>query len=134
MPALPRDHMDEFLATQPPWETLCCTCGANADPEAKIKRAPSKKGKGSKKAAAAAAAAAVAAAAAATAEADDVIWPALRCFICRRPRHVECLTLPGQARVSAYIFFLYVYKYVYVSGAVLPERKYSKSFIIQRRK
>lgn len=90
-PALPRQTMEDFLATPPPWEVLCGACGANADPEAKIKKTPIKKGKGSKKAAAAAAAAAAA---------EEEVWPALRCFICRRPRHVECLLLPGQARVS----------------------------------
>lgn len=88
-PALPRQTMEDFLATPPPWEVLCSACGANADPEAKIKKPSSKKGKGSKKAAAAAAAAAA-----------EEVWPALRCCICRRPKHVECLLQPGQARVS----------------------------------
>lgn len=88
-PALPRQTMEDFLATPPPWEVLCFSCGANADPEAKIKKLSVKKGKGSKKAAAAAAAAAA-----------EEVWPALRCCICRRPKHVECLLLPGQARVS----------------------------------
>lgn len=90
-PALPRQTMEDFLAAAPPWEVLCCACGANADPEAKIKKTSTKKGKGSKKAAAAAAAAAAA----------EEVWPALRCCLCRRPKHVECLLLPGQARVSA---------------------------------
>ncbi|CAM9777765.1 unnamed protein product [Scytosiphon promiscuus] len=89
-PALPRQTMEDFLATQPPWEVLCGACGANADPEAKIKKTPTKKGKGSKKAAAAAAAAAA-----------EEVWPALRCCVCRRPRHVECLLQPGQARDRA---------------------------------
>lgn len=86
--------MEDFLSAELPWEVLCLACGANADPEAKIKKTSIKKGKGSKKAAAAAAAAALA-----EAEEND-IWPALRCVVCTRPKHVECLLQAGHARVS----------------------------------
>ena len=96
--ALPRETMEDFLSAPPPWEVLCLACGANADPEAKVKKTPTKKGKGSKKAAAAAAAAAAAG------EGEEEVWPALRCAVCHRPRHVECLLLAGQSRVSVQVW------------------------------
>lgn len=104
-PALPSDTLASFLTALPPWEVLCTTCGAPAHPEASSRR---------RKSSAAAAAAADSQAPGSpqrkkkasgkrAAPTEEEAWPALRCAVCRRPKHVECLT-PQEAKVRDAFF------------------------------
>lgn len=79
-PALPRDRLDAFLSAPPPWEILCTVCGIHAIPSGSPKKGlgGSKMGGG---------------------EGGDDQWPAVRCLVCWRPKHIECLPIPHKKKV-----------------------------------